>query len=279
MASEPSNMPIPLPTPANARHRNTVQSVREDHERRMQAIEFDFNGRIEGAQQMLDGVQFDWNVIYGEVNRFPTYSSHWFSWPFMTALALCEAPVNRLSFELFFGESPLLSLAVSLLVGAILVALAHSFGIVARRFRYNAKFSGGALTACAQLAFIALMISALCYGVAILRQGYLSFVTQPDPSFASLIENEQFGQAALIALSSSLAIEGWIFLFINASIVTVGILAAYFCHDPHPAYEKLDRAKKATSRGLALLSKKKGEAEAAEQRRYAAQLRTVRTCG
>lgn len=276
MPTDSSNMPIPLPTPANNRHRNTVQSVREDHERRMQAIEFDYNGRIDGAQQMLDAIQFDWNVIYGEENRFPSYSSHWFYWPFMVALALCEAPVNRLSFELFFGESPLLSLAVSLLVGAILIVLAHSFGIVARRFRYHAKFPGGALTACAQLTIIGAMIAALCYGVAILRQGYLSFVTQPDPSFASLIESEQFGQAALMALSASLAIEGWIFLFINLGIVIVGVLAAYFCHDPHPAYEKLDRAKKAAAKSLATLSKKKGEAEASEQRRYAAQLRTVR---
>lgn len=267
--------PIPLPVPAGPRDRDRIQAARDNHNRLMAAIATRFDPRIEGADSQLNQASGQWEVIYGEENRFPSYSSPLFYWPFMTVLAICEAPVNRLSFELFFAESPLISLGVSLLVGAVLMILAHVTGTVSRRFGYSTKRHGGMWVSLGQLAVTLLLIGALCYGVAVLRQGYLAFLTRPDPSFSALIDNQQLGQAAMLVLSTALALEGWIFLFINLGIVAVGTLAAYFCHDPHPVYELLDRRKKKAQKQLDALRAQRADAEAAEKRRVAAQLQRL----
>lgn len=253
-----------------------VPAANENHRRQMEAIGVEYNPRIDDSETKLRLASEKWEIIFGqEKGRLPSYSSPFFYWPFMVVLAICEAPVNRLSFELFFGESPLLSLTVSLLVGMVLIALAHSVGIVSRRLRYSLSQPMGPWPSLLQLAVMITLISLLCYGVAVLRQGYLSFVTQPNPSFSALIDNQQIGQAAMVVLRAGLAIEGWIFLIINSAIVLVGVLAAYLCHDPHPVYERLDRERKAATDLLETLHSKKADTEAAEKRRFAAELKRL----
>jgi signal transduction histidine kinase len=251
-----------------------IAVAEENNRRRTHAISTRFDPSIAAAERELEVVTGQWEDIYGQVNRYPRYSSPYFYWPFMVVLAICEVPVNRLSFELFFAESPAISIAVSLLVGTTLIALAHGIGTVTRRFSYNAR-SSGAWPSVLQLAVMLTLVGLLCYGVAVLRQGYLAFVTQPDTGFADLIESDQYGQAALLALRTTLGIEGYIFLFINLAIVMVGVLAAYFCHDPHPDYEKKDREKKRLEKAFKDLTARKAEAEASEERRYAAERRRI----
>lgn len=241
----------------------------------MAAIDTRFSQRTKDAEDRLTLASDQWDVIYGAEDRFPSYSSPWFYWPFMIVLAICEAPVNRLSFELFFGESPLISLGVSLLVGSVLVTLAHVAGTAARRFRYSCSRPFGMWSSLIQILLSFTLILALCYGVAVLRQGYLAFLTRPDPSISALIDNQQIGEAAMLALTTQLALEGWIFLWINLGIVTVGTLAAFLCHDMHPVYEMLDRQKKKAQKQLNLLHAQKSDAEAAEKRRYASQLQRL----
>ena len=117
------------------------------------------------------------------------------------------------------------------------------------------------------------LILVLCYGVAIFRQAYLAFATQPDPSFAAAMQNDQLGQAALIVLRSSLAIDGVIFMLINLAIVAVGILFAFYRHDPHPNFEELDRERMRAADRLTALRTRQGDELAAEDRRYANECR------
>ena len=56
--------------------------------------------------------------------------------PLMVALALVEVPVNRLAFELFFQEQPAVSLALAVVVGAVLMFFAHMVGTLVRRMEH-----------------------------------------------------------------------------------------------------------------------------------------------
>ncbi|MES1200178.1 MAG: hypothetical protein ABUS57_01865 [Pseudomonadota bacterium] len=249
------------------------------HCRRNHQIELRIRPHLQNAQQRYDEASSEWDNIHGDEDRYPRYWPAWGYAFFMGVLAVCEAPINRLSFELFFQESPLLSLTVAFLVGGVLMTLAHFIGVSSRRFGYNVRRTcrlnpeTSAFVASLAPGFfivlgLALMLM-ICYGVAILRQGYLSFVTQPDPSFSALINSGQYGQAAAqLVLHMALAVEGWIFYIINLAIVAVGLLAAFFSHDPHPEFQRTDLAKKSANASLARIKVQQGNMMAAEARRF-----------
>jgi hypothetical protein len=98
----------------------------------------------------------------------------------------------------------------------------------------------------------------------------LTFALGEDDSFATLLEQDQITQAAAMVLQSALMVEGAIFLIINLAVVIVGVFAALLCHDPHPDFERLDRALKAARKDLAFNKKILGEALGKAQRRFAA---------
>jgi hypothetical protein len=212
--------------------------------------------------------------IKDEENREPRYSSHLFYWPFLALLALCEVPVNRFSFELFFRESPTIAMVVAGLVGIVLMGLAHGVGTILRHWGYNWRRGSRVVSVVWLLVFVG-MIAGLVWGVSVFRQGYLTFVQQPDPTFAQMLENQQFGQAAITALGLELKAEGWIFLILNTAIVVVGVSAAYFCHDPHPDYEKVDRERRKLTKAIGALETKRGKAEAREKERHARVMRRL----
>lgn len=258
------------------------QEAEQGHQHRLTTIDERYGVRVASTQDEVDRLQTEWSEIKSSEERLPRYSSPLFYWPFMAILAVAEAPLNRLSFELFFVESPIVSFGVALLCGAILMSLAHFLGLGICRFRYNLetqqKKTGNRRTGLNLVLVIlglSALIYALCYGIAILRQGYLTFALGEDPSFAEMLETERFTQAALHALSSSLQVEGFVFLAINLGVVGVGTFAAIFCHDPHPDYERIDRLLKAARKDLAFNKKILAEARAREERRYAEELELI----
>jgi hypothetical protein len=242
--------------------------------RRMEAVDTRWSGRQANLREQLQHTNEVWDDIQASEERQPRYSSPWFYWPFMVALAIAEVPINRFSFELFFRESPAVALLVSFLVGGLLVTLAHRLGMIMCRFGYNAKrknWWGEAL----QVAAVVMLIVALAYGVSILRQGYLAFITQPEMGFGQALENQQYGGAAIMALKGGLGLDGWIFLLINLAVVAVGVSAAYFCHDPHPDFERIDRKKHKQEKQAAKMQAKRADEEAVEKRRFANQMRRL----
>jgi uncharacterized membrane protein len=160
---------------------------------------------------------------------------------------------------------------VSLLVGGVLVILSHRLGLLLGRFGYFAKQRGWFLEF-AQVAVVVLLIGALCYGLSVLRQGFLEAAVAPEIGFADAMNGGGAG-AALMSLKAGLGLEGWIFLFINLAVVLVGVSASYFCHDAHPDFQAADVERKRAEKALAVLKAQVADAEAAEQRRHANQLR------
>ncbi|MEZ6012621.1 MAG: hypothetical protein R3C08_12210 [Hyphomonas sp.] len=272
-ASETALPPAPLQSELIADNDApaTADPLRDDHARRLQVINTRFSARLESAKARADRAHATWDEIHGEVNRQPRYSGPWFYMPFMILLAIAEVPINRLSFELFFRESPAIALVVSLLVGGVLVILSHRLGLLLGRFGYFAKQRGWFLEF-AQVAVVVVLIGALCYGLSVLRQGFLEAAVAPEIGFADAMNGGGAG-AALMSLKAGLGLEGWIFLFINLAVVLVGVSASYFCHDAHPDFQAADVERKRAEKALAVLKAQVADAEAAEQRRHANQLR------
>lgn len=241
------------------------------HDGKMKAIETKYGGRIADAKEAHDKISDKWDTIQAEVERQPRYARGIFYWPFMIALMLFEIPVNRLSFELFFRESPTVSLGVAFLVGVILVTLAHRLGIVLCRFGYHGRKSGWTGQVI-QVVLITATILALIYGVSVLRQGYLDFETQPDVSFMDMLAGNGAAQVAGDMFKAGLGISGWIFFAINIGIVAVGLTASYFSHDPHPDFQEADIALKKAEKKYAHIKGQRADAEAIEQRRHANQI-------
>lgn len=169
-----------------------VERLNALHEGNMKAIETRYGGRVADAKEHYDTINGKWDAIQAEVDRQPRYARAIFYWPFMLGLMLFEIPVNRLSFELFFRESPTVSLGVAFLVGVILVTLAHRLGLVLCRFGYHVKKAGWA-GQLLQVVLITAIILALIYGVSVLRQGFLDFETQPQASFSDMLGGHRRG--------------------------------------------------------------------------------------
>jgi hypothetical protein len=279
VAGQPSLTPTPIPDAEQTRDVPVSASTDADilqrqFARRMEAVDTRWSGRQANMREQLQHTNEVWDDIQASEERQPRYSSPWFYWPFMVALAIAEVPINRFSFELFFRESPAVALLVSFLVGGLLVTLAHRLGMIMCRFGYNAKrknWWGEAL----QVAAVVMLIVALAYGVSILRQGYLAFITQPEMGFGQALENQEYGGAAIMALKGGLGVDGWIFMLINLAVVAVGVSAAYFCHDPHPDFERIDRKKHKLEKQAAKMQAKRADEEAVEKRRFANQMRRL----
>lgn len=255
-----------------------VERLMALHEANNQAIATQYDGRIADAKETYDLITEKWDKIEGDEKRQPRYARGIFYWPFMLALMLFEIPVNRLSFELFFRESPTVSLGVAFLVGVILVTLAHRLGLVLCRFGYHVREAGwGAWVGqLIQVLLITATILSLIYGVSVLRQGYLDFETQPDVSFSDMLAGSGAAQMAGDMFKAGLGISGWIFFAINIGIVAVGLTAAYFSHDPHPDFQATDIDLKKAEKKYKDIKGQRDDAAAAEQRRHASQTNRAR---
>ncbi len=252
-----------------------IERLNALHDANNAAIATQYDGRISDAEKAHETISNKWDEIKGDVKREPRYARSLFYWPFMLALMLFEIPVNRLSFELFFQESPTVSLGVAFLVGVILVTLAHRLGLILRRFGYNIRKKEW-ISELVQGVLIAAIILALIYGVSVLRQGFLDFETQPQASFAEVLAGTGAAQMAGEMFKAGLGISGWIFFAINIGIVAVGLTAAYFSHDPHPDFQAADIALKKAEKKLAVVKGQRDDAAAAEQRRHASQMNRAR---
>lgn len=259
----------------NSGKRPKLERLQDLHAGNMNAIDTKYGGRIAEAQESLDVINAKWDTIQAEVDRQPRYARGIFYWPLMVALMLFEIPVNRLSFELFFRESPTVSLGVAFLVGVILVTLAHRLGIVLSRFSYHAKKSGW-IGSAIQIVLISALIFALIYGVSVLRQAYLNFETQPSVSFSDMLAGTGSAQAAGDLFKAGLDISGWIFFAINLGIVAVGLTASYFAHDPHPDFQAADIQRKRGEKALSKIKAQRADAESIELRRHANQVNRAR---
>lgn len=251
---------------AEARHASNIQVINQKH-----------SSKITQADEAHQRAELAYNHTWLLVReRDPSYARGWIYWPFMIVLATLEVPVNSLAFQLYFGDGTFLSGFITFGIGVVLIYFAHGIGVTMRRFRHNSEDTGGAYASLGWIGFLTLITLTISYSLAILRQGYLAFQRAPNPTLSEMIaQGRQLDAAATVLqqnfLNFSLAIDGWIFFFINLAILTVGVLASFWSHDPHPDYAKQHKTMK---RARKILDRRRGDEAkdlTAEQAHFAAQ--------
>lgn len=261
---------------------NDLDGAKIRHEGNVEAINQQHNALIGNAEQDYQAAELAYNATRISVGqRDQSYARWWFYWPFLIGLATLEVPVNQLAFQLYFGEGSLLSTFITFGVGVVLIYFAHGVGINMRRFRHNSQTDGGAIASTIWIVSLTTISLIISYSLAILRQGYLAFQRQPDPSLTELIEQGRKLEAAATVVSQAflrfaLEIDGWIFFFINVGILTVGVLASFWSHDPHPDYAAQHKKMQRTLKKLQTLKANRGRDLGTEEANYAARQAQVR---
>ncbi len=257
-----------------AEQRDTVDKSLQFHELRLGAIDQEYRHAIDAAETEWENAEFEFGELNARLDRHPSCWPAPFSWLYwvgLIGLAAAEVPITWLSFE-YFGDTSTNAVQLALLIGVLLVSLAHLLGLTARQFSHASASVGGAITASACLVLLALALYLLCYGVAILRQGFFEQFAQQKHSLSALLANDAISDAAA-ALRTSLGPEGLFFLLVKLLVVVVVSLFSFLRHDPHPNYEALDRRRRRTQAAYLAIHRKVDSELAAERRRFAAEAR------
>ena len=175
-------------------------------------------------------------------------------------LAVAEVPINRLAFELFFQEQPLLSLILAGAVGIALMFLAHLTGLLLRRepqppLWRQIRHVGG-------IVLVLLVTGMLVYALATMRQLYIQLLQNEGGSLQQQVEAILRGNAAAAVkqvASTQLGAAGYTLIALNVTLFVVGAAASFLRHDPHPDYEAAWRAER---RGHARLTRTRARFEA-----------------
>ncbi|MCH9052117.1 MAG: hypothetical protein IIA72_13720 [Proteobacteria bacterium] len=176
--------------------------------------------------------------------------------PFLSFLALAELPINKPAFEFFFDEAPVIAAMVAFLVGVLVITLAHFGGIWLRQAGHYPN-RRGKWASYAGVMIVFGMVGCLVYGIAVIRQRILGFLTQERQfDFDQLLSEEGLGGFALQTLQTELGPEGLTLLVLNVGIFCLGMTLAIFRHDPHPDYEKVANGKLRAERKLHRLERK-----------------------
>lgn len=174
-----------------------------------------------------------------------------YTYPFFLALlCVAEVPINKLAFEFFFKEAPIVALGIAFMVGVLFIALAHICGIWLRQADHYPKLSGTILAYLATAVLIAIVFC-LIYFIAALRQQLVDFIEQ-EQSFrlSDFLQQGGLGRVAERTTEVSLGTASLTLLFINIGIFTLGTVLSFLRHDPHPDYEHLVRDQKRTEQRL-----------------------------
>ncbi|MGB0711985.1 MAG: hypothetical protein ACPGUC_00355 [Gammaproteobacteria bacterium] len=156
----------------------------------------------------------------------------------MLIIAIAEVPINKFAFELFFEESPMLSLLIALVLGGVFVLFAHFMGTWIRRSTGHRRFTQmipyylGAL-------LISGLIAPMFYVLAMLREHYVHFIEQTSTSFSQMLQQDGIREVASNVLSAELTTTGLTLLLFNVVVFAIGVVLAFARHDPHPDYEHI----------------------------------------
>jgi hypothetical protein len=268
-----SAAPVPFPLSEAAKARDTAGKGLQYHDMRKGAIEQEYRAVLEAARTDWENAEFAFDELSAALQRHPTYWQpplSWFYWPALALLALAQWPISGVSFE-FFGDTTANAALMAVLLGVLTVSLSHLLGMTAQRFTHAcARFASG-VWAGVRFAFAALMIVGLCYGAAIFRQGFSEQFMAPNASIQGLLTGG--ADAAIVALHTTLSPSGMLFFALSLGVNVCAFFLAFFRHDPHPTFERLDRDRKRLQRAYLGISRKQGAELAAEDRRFAAEVR------
>ena len=201
------------------------------------------NNRLQEAKKRLSSIELD-------VQRPLRVSLRWVYMPLLLLLALVEVPVNRLAFEFFFLETPVISLFIAIVLGLIIMFCAHFAGLWLRQASHYSN-SAARVLHYVGISVIFVVIGTVVYFVAALRQGYVNLLEREATSnFGAMLQEGALGTFADEALKTDLGTAGFSLLAINVLIFLVGMVASFVRHDPHPDYERATRISEKTERRL-----------------------------
>jgi len=158
--------------------------------------------------------------------------------PVMIILGIAEIPVNRLAFELFFEQSPLISLALSGAIGALFVFFAHIIGSQLRNtqcIELNRSNSG---TYIFLIALIAISLIVM-YFLGVMREQLVAVQASANLNLEDMLNEDTQNSFSGGITSLAIGSKGLMLLLLNIAIFISGMILAYFRHDPHPQYEYL----------------------------------------
>ncbi|MBV8914702.1 MAG: hypothetical protein JOZ05_16880 [Acetobacteraceae bacterium] len=195
--------------------------------------------------------------------------------PLMVLLALVEVPVNRLAFELFFQEQPIISLALAAVVGAVLIFFAHMIGTLVRRMEHQPRPVQQVKRGLAILLF-ATLTGVMMYLLAGMRQLYVRLLeSEQSSNLSAIIQGLTSGGTASAirnVASEQLGTAGWTLLILNLVLFVFGATAAFVRHDPHPDYEAAWRSQERARGRLTRLRTRYDRVAGAKSREFDAQL-------
>jgi len=158
----------------------------------------------------------------------------------LALLSLLEVPINKLAFEFFFEESPIIAFVLALTVGGVLVALAHFLGMWLRQWGYHRNFSETGKANTAGIATILLVVGTLIYLVSALRQQYVDFLSQEQSSsMSSMLMQEGITGFLGQSVTSGLGSAGLTLLVVNVAVFMLGTMLSMLRRDSHPDYERV----------------------------------------
>jgi hypothetical protein len=157
---------------------------------------------------------------------------------FMSILALAEVPVNRLAFELFFEQSPIISLILSAAVGALFVFFAHVIGSQIK-YAQCVELNPDKKKIYSTMAALFLMSLLVMYFLGVMREQLVAVQNSANMSLEDMLNDES--QAAVTNGMTTLVLgsKGLMLLLLNLAIYVSGVILAYFRHDAHPIYEQV----------------------------------------
>lgn len=217
----------------------TLDKIQDDRSAEEAALEFQYGKSTAEYQFLRDDLERKERVLanlQNLLNRPLAVHFTGYYLALMVVLAIAEVPVNRLAFELFFEQSPLISLVLSAAIGSLFIFFAHVIGMQLKRAQC-AEINPDKPKIYLVLGSIGLVAVVVMYFLGVMREQLVAVQAASNLDLEALL-NASTESTVSAEFKMSLGSKGFFLVLINLAIFITGVIAAYFRHDPHPDYEK-----------------------------------------
>lgn len=225
--------------------------------------------RQSSIRQAYDNARDKAQEIEAQLGRPLRIHLRWVYFPILVLVALCEVPINRFAFELYFSESPVISLGISLTIGIIFALFAHFLGSWLKRSTGSESLKAKLGAYAGAILILAIIIPSI-YAIALMREHYVNFIESTSQSFKDLLQTDGIGSLVSEVASNELSTAGWTLLLLNVIVISVGAIAAFVRHDAHPDYEPAVRRQDKLERKLKAIEARYEKATSKIQKDYEA---------
>lgn len=188
----------------------------------------DSSPRYLRAKEEFEDAQDAHRTMAADVGRpLSVYFGNWIFYAVFAVLSIAEVPVNFPAIQQVFLESTIFAALLAVVLGLLLMFLAHTIGRVGRQFPHAIKNGQGTTFGI----FLALPLVVSVWMVWLLYKLRVAYLIELSPADTVSIEQ-----------------SGLLFLLFNLAVVLAGIVVSFFHHDPNPDYQnaaaRADKARK-----------------------------------